>query len=155
MQNNSNTTTTHSKITTRIQRVSCKKRSEYSTMTEVSQRDDVAPDESWTPRRCLQEGHDTGALPPSIKKIMGFLSKPKEESSRNTAFTKVTTSTVATAIGLVQAKQGLPYRTHSPSPRPLLVAEHRTPCRPDAHGRGSRPQPAPPMTHAAAPSNLC
>ena len=90
-----------------------------------------------------------------FKKIMGFTSKPKEESSRNAAFTKVTTSTVAAAIGLVQAKQGLPYRTHSPSPRPLLVAEHRTPCRPDAHGRGSRPQPAPPMTHAAAPSNLC
>ena len=90
-----------------------------------------------------------------FKKIMGSTSKPKEESSRNAAFTKVTTSTVAAAIGLVQAKQGLPYRTHSPSPRPLLVAEHRTPCRPDAHGRGSRPQPAPPMTHTAAPSNLC
>ena len=83
-----------------------------------------------------------------FKKIMGFTSKPKEESSRNAAFTKVTTSIVVGAIGLVQAKQGLPYRTHSPSPRPLLVAEHRTPCRPDAHGRGSRPQPAPPMTHA-------
>ena len=86
---------------------------------------------------------------------MGFTRKPKEESSRNAAFTKVTTSTVAAAIGLVQAKQGLPYRTHSPSPRPLLVAEHRTPCRPDAHGRGSRPQPAPPTTHTAAPSSLC
>ena len=44
---------------------------------------------------------------------------------------------------------------HSLPPRPPLVAEHRTPCRPDAHGRGSRPQPAPPMTHAATPSNMC
>ena len=94
-----------------------------------------------------------------FKKIMGFTSKPKEESSRNAAFTKVTTSTVAAAIGLVQAKQGLPCCTHSPSPRPLLVAEHQTPCRPHtmagAAARSQRhPRPTPPHLAAYAGRSL-
>lgn len=140
---NSNTTPNNSKLTTDETLSTTMKLSGPSTVDEPPRRGEAMHEKQWAPRRCLQEGNDTGVPPPPIQRI---------------GFCRSTTTTREIPRRRLQEEKDV--RTSPPRSRSPILPHgvHRIQQRghpapiPESPATSGKPSCAPMLCHGATPA---